>query len=55
MSDAKDQTLSLNVRLKPVSPLRTRTRRTLRTSAWSRRSARWIVNSFANNVGNLQP
>ena len=46
MSDAKDQTLSLSIRLKPVSPLRTRTRRTLRTSAWPK----WIVNVFAINV-----
>jgi hypothetical protein len=55
MSDAKDQTLSLNVRLNPVSPLRTRARRTIGTSAWPRGSPMWILNSFAINVANLQP
>jgi hypothetical protein len=51
MSDAKDQTLSLNIRLNPMSPHGIRTRRTLRTSAWPR----WIVNVLAINVTNLQP
>jgi hypothetical protein len=53
MSDAKDQTLSINVRLKPVSPLRTRRRQILGTSVWPRGSRMWIVNSFAINVTNL--
>jgi hypothetical protein len=53
MSDAKDQTLSLNVRLKPVSPLRARPRRTIVRLAWPRGVAMWIVNSFAINVANL--
>ena len=43
MSDAKDQTLSLSIRLKPVSPLRTRTRRTIRTSAWPNGSLCGII------------
>lgn len=53
MSDTMDQILSLNARLKPMSPLRTRTR-TLQTSAWPRGSTMWIVNSFAIDVANLQ-
>jgi hypothetical protein len=53
MSDAKDQTFSLNVRLKPVSPLRTRTRRTIGTSAWHRGLPMWMLNSSAINVANL--
>lgn len=35
MSDTKDQTLPVNVRLKPVSPLRARTRRTYNHRRWS--------------------
>jgi hypothetical protein len=53
MSDAKDQTLSLSIRLKPLSPLRTRRRQILRTSAWPRGVPMWTLNSFATNVASL--